>query len=215
MKKLAILNLSIILSLVLGSCSTSNNVVNNRSISKRKYTKGFHINKKSNLKSSKDEIATKDYHVQSNETTSTVRNSGNIASVTTNRTEARRSTDRIDNGSMEENEISSSSVDQSDQSNVNNQREVDSETSEPSSSATKKSSSSKKKEQKKKKENRQGSGSDTIFILAVIFAILIPPLGVAIYTNIDWMKVLIALLLTILFFLPGMIYALLVVFDVI
>ncbi|NQY10290.1 MAG: YqaE/Pmp3 family membrane protein [Flavobacteriales bacterium] len=54
-----------------------------------------------------------------------------------------------------------------------------------------------------------------MFILAVICAILLPPLGVGIYTNIDWMKVLICFLLTLLFFLPGMIYALLVVFDVI
>lgn len=67
-----------------------------------------------------------------------------------------------------------------------------------------------------KKQALDNSGrADDMFILAVIFAILIPPIGVAIHTNIDWMKVLICLLLTLLFFLPGMIYALLVVFDAI
>jgi len=69
-------------------------------------------------------------------------------------------------------------------------------------------------DKKQQRSSSQSSGDD-MFILAVIFAILIPPIGVAIYTNIDWKKVLICLLLTILFFLPGMIYALLVVFDVI
>ena len=69
-------------------------------------------------------------------------------------------------------------------------------------------------DKKQQRSSNQSSDGD-MFILAVIFAILIPPIGVAIYTNIDWKKVLICLLLTILFFLPGMIYALLVVFDVI
>ncbi len=65
-----------------------------------------------------------------------------------------------------------------------------------------------------KKHNAASKGDD-MFILAVILAIFIPPLGVAVYTNIDWKKVLICLILTLLLFLPGMIYALLVVFDVI
>ena len=71
--------------------------------------------------------------------------------------------------------------------------------------------------QPEKNENNSSKGAqaDTMFILAVVFAILIPFVGVAIYTNIDWKKTLIALLLTLLFFLPGMIYALLVVFDMI
>lgn len=68
---------------------------------------------------------------------------------------------------------------------------------------------------RKKQSHDSNSQDDAMFILAVIFAILIPPLGVAIYTSIDWMKVLICFLLCLLFFLPGMIYALLVVFDVI
>ena len=71
------------------------------------------------------------------------------------------------------------------------------------------------KSNKKKTKVRQGYNADAIFVLAVIFAILLPPLGVGIYTNIDWMKVLIAFLLTLLGVLPGVIYALLVVFDVI
>ncbi|MCR9173073.1 MAG: hypothetical protein NXI10_11300 [bacterium] len=55
MKKLLGLNLLIVLSIIFASCGTNNNVVNNRLISKRKYNKGFHINRKGNMKSSKSE----------------------------------------------------------------------------------------------------------------------------------------------------------------
>ncbi len=55
MKKLLSLNLLIALAVVFASCGTNNNVVNNRLISKRKYNKGFHFNKKGNMKSSKVE----------------------------------------------------------------------------------------------------------------------------------------------------------------
>lgn len=57
MKKWLSLNLMIASVLILGACATSNDVVSNRLISKRKYEKGFHINKKSHLKSSNEELA--------------------------------------------------------------------------------------------------------------------------------------------------------------
>ena len=61
------------------------------------------------------------------------------------------------------------------------------------------------------KEVLQENASDSN-IVEIIFAILIPPVGVFLHegiTNRFW----ISLLLTILFFIPGMIYALLVVTD--
>lgn len=54
MKKFAIVNLLLAFVLVLGACGTNNNVVSNHLITKRKYTKGFHLNKKGNLKSDSD-----------------------------------------------------------------------------------------------------------------------------------------------------------------
>lgn len=72
-----------------------------------------------------------------------------------------------------------------------------------------------KKELKKEiRKSIQGSAASSTNILLIILAILIPPLAVGLYegiTNRFW----ISLLLTILFFLPGMIYALLVVTDTI
>ena len=61
MKKLLFINLALISALILGSCGSSNSVVSNRLISKRKYTKGFHLNKRSKLKSDGDANADKDY----------------------------------------------------------------------------------------------------------------------------------------------------------
>ena len=58
--------------------------------------------------------------------------------------------------------------------------------------------------------NKKGTSVDDMFILALILAILIPFLGVLVFegvTNRFW----ISLILTLLFFLPGMIYAILVV----
>jgi uncharacterized membrane protein YqaE (UPF0057 family) len=48
-------------------------------------------------------------------------------------------------------------------------------------------------------------------LLAIIFAILIPPVGVVLYENKVTTKFWISLLLSLIFWLPGMIYSLLVV----
>lgn len=61
-----------------------------------------------------------------------------------------------------------------------------------------------------KTNKRSGSGSDAS-IVEIIFAILIPPLGVFLHEGEINSKFWIDLLLTLLFFLPGMIYALVVV----
>lgn len=71
-----------------------------------------------------------------------------------------------------------------------------------------------KKELKKAiRDWKKEGASDTNTLLLVILAILIPPLAVGIYegglTNRFW----ISLLLTLLFFLPGMIYALIVILE--
>ena len=50
-------------------------------------------------------------------------------------------------------------------------------------------------------------------ILGIILSIIFPPLGVLIYTGFDVKKTLIALILTLLFWVPGLVYALLVIFD--
>lgn len=69
-----------------------------------------------------------------------------------------------------------------------------------------------KKELKEyKKQKRAGAEPIADRTLIIILAILIPPLGVYLYEGEINSKFWICLLLTLLFFIPGMIYALLVV----
>lgn len=58
------------------------------------------------------------------------------------------------------------------------------------------------------------SDADVALLLLVILAILLPPLAVFLVRGLDTMF-LISLILTLLFWIPGVIFALLVVFDVI
>ena len=67
------------------------------------------------------------------------------------------------------------------------------------------------KEYKQAKKN--GADSDTNTILLVILAVLLPPLAVFVHQGEINNKFWIALLLTLLFYLPGLIYALLVIFG--
>ncbi len=62
-----------------------------------------------------------------------------------------------------------------------------------------------------KKEKRSGSAPSTNTLLLVILAILLPPLAVYLHEGVINNKFWISLLLTLLFFLPGVIYALIVV----
>ena len=217
MKKIAFLNLFLILSIVLASCSTSNNVVNNRTISKRKYNKGFHFNKKSSLKSSKDELASDDFKAEPSNTPRVERENA-IVTRTTRSTSSDVYSNDVENNDIIEGAELQDDLSQDDvTSHSSNRRSEDVEPQDAAETWASTSASTRdSKSTTQEKENNQSSGwSDAMFVLAVIFAILLPPLGVAIYTNIDWTKVLIALLLMIILFLPGMIYALLVVFDVI
>jgi uncharacterized membrane protein YqaE (UPF0057 family) len=62
-----------------------------------------------------------------------------------------------------------------------------------------------------KKEKRSGKDTDTDTLLLVILAILLPPLAVYLHQGEINNKFWISLILTLLFWLPGVIYALIVV----
>lgn len=221
MKKIAIVNMLIAFVLVLGSCSTSNDVVSNRLISKRKFNKGFHINKKSNFKgtngSQEQEVLA--FETEKEKESKSEKNADSQKKIVSPKTVVTKEQVKSSVAEVSKDLNNSGSEKKGAKDNVasNDERAI-SEVKTTENSTQKEDSNSKKKPDSKqsKKQDSSGSGwSDSMFILAVICAILIPPLGVGIYTNIDWMKVLICFLLTFLFFLPGMIYALLVVFDVI
>ncbi|MBI1780344.1 MAG: YqaE/Pmp3 family membrane protein [Sphingobacteriales bacterium] len=62
-----------------------------------------------------------------------------------------------------------------------------------------------------KKSKRNGGEADTNTLLLVILAILLPPLAVYLHEGEINTKFWISLLLTILFWIPGVIYALIVI----
>ncbi len=63
------------------------------------------------------------------------------------------------------------------------------------------------------KEWKTSAASDINKLLLVIITILLPPVGVLIYQGKLDVKFLISLLLTLLFYIPGLIYSLLVIFG--
>lgn len=62
-----------------------------------------------------------------------------------------------------------------------------------------------------KKQKRKGGDADTNTLLLVILAILLPPLAVYLHQGEINTKFWISLILTLLFWLPGVIYALIVI----
>ena len=67
-----------------------------------------------------------------------------------------------------------------------------------------------KKELKKMKKQKRATDDDTI--LLVVLALILPPAAVAVYEGITT-RFWISVLLSLLFWLPGVIYALIVVFE--
>ena len=211
--------------IIISSCGSSNSVVSNSGISKRKYNKGFFFKPKSNFRTAKKDA--KDVELKEEKSVAKVEK----AELKKVKKAVKRSTvvespavetSRV--AVVESNEVESTSFETEtpftsdalesvegglDWTVVENQPSATGESIEAMPIENR------NKSNKKKTKVRQGYNADAIFVLAVIFAILLPPLGVGIYTNIDWMKVLIAFLLTLLGVLPGVIYAVLVVFDVI
>jgi len=212
MKNVRLVGAALIALLLVSSCGMMNGGFSGNSIQKRKYTDGFYFNKNKKFKGAeKDEADVKEVNSQTNDE-SKIEAVANDQ-VPFSKEQIQKPTDQ-----------NTSVPVQKDEEKVKEQKRK------PTAPAKKNQTPQKQRKErvpehylpikkdavvgKRQLINDSGSADD-MFILAVIFAILIPPIGVAIYTNIDWVKVLICLLLTMLLFLPGMIYALLVVFDVI
>lgn len=207
MKKLFSLNLLIALAVVFASCSTNNNVVSNRLISKRKYNKGFHINRKGNMKSAsvekeEESVAFNDVKTTKKENekpkvtaTRSADVSRDVQSVTTTNTsevvsnesgskkvrKAHRSTD----GAIGDDAISSDTQEMIDEASNENERTSSEQTD--------------RKQTKKKLRalSNRASDPDVMTILLVILALFIAPLAVGIYegiTNRFWITLILWLI---------------------
>ncbi|XOV67437.1 MAG: YqaE/Pmp3 family membrane protein [Fluviicola sp.] len=203
MKKLLSLNLLIALAVVFASCGTNNNVVNNRLISKRKYNKGFHINRKGNMKSSKAEkeeegIAFQDVKSSKKKKGkyTSNRSSNTSKSVHVEETFAHESAYTAEKENFEPSQIHSEDgvMDEyaSDRSAATVVEEVENENhsvSESQSTQTKKNVRSSK--------SSRASNSGVMTVLLVLLALFIAPLAVGIYegiTNRFWITLILWLI---------------------
>ncbi len=213
MKNVRLVCAALIALLLVSSCGMMNGGFSGNSIQKRKYTSGFYFNKNKKFKGTeKDDADVKEIDSK------TINDELQLEAV-------------ADNGLILPQEKAQTPTDQRTPTPVQkDEQKAKDQKQKPAAPAKKTQAPQKQRKERvpehylpikkeailgKKQLMDDSRSADDMFILAVIFAILIPPVGVAIYTNIDWVKVLICLLLTLLFFLPGMIYALLVVFDAI
>jgi uncharacterized membrane protein YqaE (UPF0057 family) len=198
------------------SCSTSNEVSQNSRLQKRKYTHGYYIS--SFHKNRKKEIlineTTENRELVEIEKTSETENT--VASIDPNVTTEETSKSKPffeENESKIEfqpkiNTSKISSINQSKQLDFNNQsvkwvRNDDTKTNVFN-----------KLNKDKSQKSRNVNDEQLLFILLMVLAFLLPPLSVLLFTNIDWKKVLIATILTCLWWGPGVLYAILVLLEI-
>lgn len=193
MRKMKVVALVAGVGLLLGSCMSSNNVVNNKLISKRKYTKGFFINGKGSFKSDKsDETQDLAYSKDVNEVTRDLDlrelNTRDVASV---QISDEKTLIRINKSVQAKKEL--------------NVQEISSSKGNDISKAEKTElvDGKYKKDEVKQVNDKQISKAPTpaddtaMLILLVILAIIIPPVAVAVYEGITtrfWIDLLLALI---------------------
>ena len=201
----------VLLSAFLFSCSTSNNVVNNGIFQKRKHNKGWHHKGGSNLKSNNDISKLEKNAIEIN-SPSTIRTNQNTVTKSA-------STIVVSNENIE---LVSTELDQSKNTDENTLRKSKTKLTQEKYSekliekkgSTIKNTNDSNKFKKEEKQNNSQRGSEVSIVLLVILEILLPPAAVYLARGIGnefW----ISLILTLLFWFPGIVYAMLIVFDVI
>ena len=194
-----------LLSAFLFSCSTSNNVVNSGIFQKRKHNKGWYLRSESKLKALNDiskDVKKSGSKEISNPSTEekTIKTANAIAiSAESAKEFVLAGQDEILNSGPStvktEHVVKTSII-----KDVESQKQIN-----------KKYSKELKKDSRKNNSKRN---NDLSIVILVILALLIPPLAVFLVRGIGT-EFWISLILTLLFFLPGVIYALLVVLDII
>lgn len=200
--------------MLVSSCGMMNDGFSGSSIQKRKYTKGFYLSKNKSwtkendeAKSEKleDEVFVKDQVVIANE-------EKNTPVIIDGKQNQEPSITKIEKADQNDNQKSVQKKEESKKVIYQEKKVV------PVPAKQRKERVPErylpiKKEAVENKISQQSHAMDDFQLLCVIITIFIPFLGVAIYTNLDVKKTLICLLLTLLFFIPGLIYGLLVVLD--
>lgn len=198
------------LTAILASCSTSNEVVSNGFFQKRKYNKGWYANKSTKVKETKGDntkeefVAEKSGVIEENTIAQSVVVKEEIKPIskqyiTKEDVVAQPQKTVLASTDKKEEKIVSTSVVIANEQNAVAFEEL-------------KKVSEMAPVEIKTVESKSGGDAGVALLLLVILAILLPPLAVFLVDGIGT-KFWISLILTLLFWLPGMIYALLVVFG--
>ncbi len=195
-----------VFALILSSCSTSESVVNNGFLQKRKYNKGFHKSIKKNNKvqgkESKEVLVfnqSSENKIEPVKVQKEAKNKESISPIISVKTEVE--------------EVAEVTVEPT----TTKREEAPAKEHKAVEKLAKKVAKVKSKVNKdsiiSSSSNTASNTADDMMILLIILAILIPFVAVGIYTDWDITKVLISILLSLLFWIPGIIYALLVIND--
>jgi len=205
---------ALMLTAIISSCSTSNDVASNRRVQKRKYTKGYSISKNENVAFNKKHKAT--------ETSVEIKEVENI-SVTKVEVEKIINSTATNTAIIEETTIITPTNDvvktvvEENQTNTVAESNIVTEAEGVKTAETKNLKSKNKivkKKSKKKSSNSNGFAIGTIIL--VILAIFIPPLAVFLFEGVTtrfWINLILTLLL--ITALIAVIHALLIVLGVI
>jgi uncharacterized membrane protein YqaE (UPF0057 family) len=192
--------------LLLGACATSNDVVSGNVFSKRKHTRGYHVNLASNKKAAgkaenektvayapaTEKVVNDEVITNSDAVTATDAAPAEVAAIETTVTESA--------AAAEETTTAAPGA-------KHTQKHV------TVTKAEKKELIKAAKEYKKavKKSNKKQGGNDTEVILLYILCFIIPPVAVGLATDWETKPVLINILLTLLCGIPGVIHAIIIV----
>ena len=202
MKKVSIVSLIAVLAIIISSCGSSNNVVSNNGISKRKYNKGFFFNRKSNLKTADSKV--KDADLKENKSIANVekrkvKKANKSVNITENTSrnetiaelESEETSNEITNEIFETSnrtsnaDLSEDALDLEETENEttrSNERVVETKASDKNSNA--------------QKSSNRGRAGDVHIVILVILALIIPPLAVYLFeelTNRFWIDLILAL----------------------
>jgi uncharacterized membrane protein YqaE (UPF0057 family) len=204
--------------MLVSSCGIMNDGFSGSSVQKRKYTKGFYLSKHKSW-SKTDESAKSENVDERNLGTEVLVN--DQAVVLKPETNSQVLNDRIQEPTVKKNDRTEQTEDQKSTQKKDETKKVITSSEKKNAPVQSKQRKERvperylpiKKEAIENKLSHQSHSADDFQILCIILTILIPFVGVAVYTNLDVKKTLICLLLTLLFYFPGLIYGLLVVLD--
>lgn len=199
---------ALMLTAIISSCSTSNDVASKRRIQKRKYTKGFSISKSENVAFNKKHKAS----VTSNETVK-------VDNTTLAKVEKTINSTATNTAIIEEttiitpaNEIVKTVVEENQTNTVAENNIVTEAEGEKTAEAKNLKSKTKIVKKKSKKKSSSSNGLAVETIILVILAIFIPPLAVYLFEGVTtrfWIDLILALIVVGYPF--AIIYALLIV----